>query len=68
MKIKYVIIFLICILFIPRPAFAMNFVPETLYNSVTVVYTNKGLGSGFAIEKIQSSRMPMWLRVLALLL
>lgn len=51
MKIKCVIIFLICILFIPRPVFAMNFVPETLYNSVTVVYTNKGLGSGFAIDK-----------------
>lgn len=51
MRIKYVIIVLICILFIPRPAYAMNFVPENLYNSVTVVYTNKGLGSGFAIDQ-----------------
>ena len=51
MKNKYVLIFLICILLIPRPAFAMNFVPETLYNSVTVVYTDKGLGSGFAVDK-----------------
>lgn len=50
MKIKYAVICLICILFIPRPAFAINFVPETLYNSVTVVYTDKGLGSGFAID------------------
>lgn len=51
MRIKYVAIFLICILFIPRPAFAMNFVPEDLYNSVTVIYTDNGLGSGFAIDK-----------------
>ncbi|AOR23482.1 S1C family serine protease [Clostridium taeniosporum] len=51
MKIKYVIIFLICILLIPKPVYAMNFVPETLFNSVTVVYTDKGLGSGFAIDK-----------------
>ncbi|WP_252248238.1 trypsin-like peptidase domain-containing protein [Clostridium sp. ZBS20] len=51
MKFKYVIIFLMCILLIPKPAFAMNFVPETIYNSVTVVYTDKGLGSGFAIDE-----------------
>lgn len=51
MKIKYSIILLICILLIPRPAYAMNFVPEKIYNSVTVIYTDKGLGSGFAIDK-----------------
>ena len=38
-------------LLIPLPASAMNFNPETLYNSVAVVYTNKGLGSGFAIDE-----------------
>lgn len=51
MRNKFFIILLICILFIPRSAYAMNFVPEDLYNSVTVVYTSKGLGSGFAIDK-----------------
>ncbi|EKQ57913.1 MULTISPECIES: trypsin-like peptidase domain-containing protein [unclassified Clostridium] len=52
MRIKYVIIFLIyMLLLIPWPAFAINFVPEDLFNSVTVVYTSKGLGSGFAINK-----------------
>lgn len=51
MRIKYTVIVLICILLIPRPVFAMNFDPEKLYNSVAVIYTDKGLGSGFAIEK-----------------
>lgn len=51
MRLKYVIILFICIFFISKPVYAINFVPETLYNSVTVVYTDKGLGSGFAIDK-----------------
>lgn len=51
MKIKCLIVFLICMLLIPWPVFAMNFNPETLYNSVAVVYTDKGLGSGFAISQ-----------------
>ncbi|WP_252242267.1 trypsin-like peptidase domain-containing protein [Clostridium sp. ZBS18] len=51
MKFKFTIALLICVLLIPKPVFAMNFVPEDLFNSVTVVYTDKGLGSGFAIDK-----------------
>ncbi|GAA0078120.1 hypothetical protein UT300005_24980 [Clostridium sp. CTA-5] len=50
MKFKFTITLLICILLIPKPVFAMNFVPENLFNSVTIVYTDKGLGSGFAIN------------------
>lgn len=51
MRVKYVIIFLICMLLAPWTVLAMNFVPETIYDSVAVVYTSKGLGSGFAIDK-----------------
>ncbi|MBW6409687.1 S1C family serine protease [Clostridium weizhouense] len=50
MKFKFTIALLICVLLIPKHVFAMNFVPENLFNSVTIVYTDKGLGSGFAIN------------------
>ncbi|AGF56586.1 serine protease Do [Clostridium saccharoperbutylacetonicum] len=51
MRIKNVVTVFICILLMSRPVAAMNFVPENLYNSVTVIYTDKGMGSGFAIDK-----------------
>lgn len=51
MKVKCCIIFLICMILIPKPVYAINFDPETLYNSVMVVYTKSSVGSGFAISQ-----------------
>lgn len=51
MKFRYCIVFLICMIFIPNPVYAMNFDPEVLYNSVMVVYTKSSVGSGFAINE-----------------
>lgn len=50
-KFRYLIILIICMLVNIKPAFAMNFNPEDLYNSVVVVYTDKGIGSGFAVDE-----------------
>ena len=51
MKFRFNITFLICILFFSSFAFAMNFTPEEMYNSIVVVYTDYGVGSGFAIKE-----------------
>lgn len=50
MKVKLFLISAICILFISFSAQAINFAPEEVYNSVVVVYTNSGVGSGFVIR------------------
>lgn len=51
MKFKSFLILLICILLMPNPVYAMNFDPETLYESVMVVYTKSAVGSGFVIDE-----------------
>ncbi len=50
MRSKSMILMLIIILFIPFSASGMEFIPEDVYNSVVVVYTQSGLGSGFAVD------------------
>ena len=51
MKYKIFTIVLFCALFISFSAYAINFDAEETYNSVVVVYTDTGVGSGFAIEE-----------------
>lgn len=51
LKIRYLIILIICMLINTEPVFAVNFDPEVLYNSIVVVYTDNGIGSGFAVDK-----------------
>lgn len=51
MKYKVFSIVLFCMLFISFSANAINFDAEETYNSVVVVYTDTGVGSGFAIEE-----------------
>lgn len=51
MKIKNISIILLIILMIFSLSCAVNFTPEDTYNSVVVVYTPMGVGSGFAIEE-----------------
>ncbi len=51
LKIRYLIILIICMLINTEPVFAVNFDPEVIYNSIVVVYTDNGIGSGFAVDK-----------------
>ena len=51
MKYRIVSIATMFILLISFSAYAINFSPEETYNSVVVVYTNTGVGSGFAIKE-----------------
>jgi len=51
MKYKISHLFIFCILLISSFAYAINFTPEETYNSVVVVYTDTGVGSGFFVEE-----------------
>lgn len=50
-KYRKIFIFLLLVLLIPSFSYAINFMPEENYNSVVVVYTETGLGSGFLIKE-----------------
>ncbi len=45
------VILILQILFISFPVLAINFTPEDTYNSVVIVYTNSGIGSGFCVKE-----------------
>lgn len=51
MKAKLFAMVLCLILLISFSAYALNFTPEETYQSVVVVYTETGIGSGFAIQE-----------------
>ena len=51
MKKIIVVMTIMFILLIPFSAYAINFSPETTYNSVVVVYSDTGVGSGFYISE-----------------
>lgn len=51
MKYKIISIVIMFILLISFSAYAINFIPEETYNSVVVVYTDTGVGSGFSIKE-----------------
>jgi len=51
MKYKIISIVIMFILLISFSAYAINFTPEETYNSVVVVYTDTGVGSGFSIKE-----------------
>lgn len=51
MKKRIFCIILLSALLISFSAYAMNFTPEKTYDSVVVVYTETGVGSGFSIEE-----------------
>ena len=51
MKYKIISITIVFILLISFSAYAINFTPEETYNSVVVVYTDTGVGSGFSIKE-----------------
>ena len=51
MKFKNASISLLISLMIFSFSYAINFTPEDTYNSVVVVYTQMGVGSGFAIDE-----------------
>lgn len=51
MKYRVLSICLLFILLISFPVYAINFTPEDTYNSVVVVYTDTGVGSGFSIKE-----------------
>lgn len=51
MKYRILSIVLLFMLLISFSAYAINFTPEEIYNSVVVVYTETGVGSGFSIKK-----------------
>ena len=51
MKYKIISIVIMFILLISFSAYAINFSPEETYNSVVVVYTDTGVGSGFYIKE-----------------
>ncbi len=51
MKYRFLSVLLLSILLVSLPAYAINFTAEDTYNSVVVVYTGSGVGSGFAIEE-----------------
>lgn len=51
MKDKIISIAIVFILLISFSAYAINFTPEETYNSVVVVYTDTGVGSGFSIKE-----------------
>lgn len=51
MKIKIAGSVIFFILLIALPVYAINFIPEETYNSVVVVYTPAGVGSGFSVRE-----------------
>lgn len=51
MKYKVISIVIMFVLLISFSAYAINFTPEETYNSVVVVYTDTGVGSGFSIKE-----------------
>ncbi len=51
MKYRISSIVLLFVLLISFSAYAINFTPEETYNSVVVVYTETGVGSGFSIKE-----------------
>ena len=51
MKYRLLSIVLLFMLLISFSAYAINFTPEETYNSVVVVYTETGVGSGFCIKE-----------------
>ncbi len=51
MKYRIISIAIVFILLISFSAYAINFTPEETYNSVVVVYTDTGVGSGFSIKE-----------------
>ena len=50
MKFRILSMVLLFMLLISFSAYAINFTPEETYNSVVVVYTETGVGSGFSIK------------------
>ena len=51
MKYRIISIVSMFILLISFSAYAINFTPEETYNSVVVVYTDAGVGSGFSVKE-----------------
>lgn len=51
LKYKILSVVLLIILLVSFSAYALNFTPEEMYNSVVVVYTKTGVGSGFSIKE-----------------
>ena len=51
MKYRILSMVLLFMLLISFSAYAINFTPEETYNSVVVVYTETGVGSGFSIRE-----------------
>ena len=51
MKLKIINLVMIIMLLLSFRVFAINFTPDDTYNSVVVVYTNTGFGSGFSIKE-----------------
>lgn len=51
MKYRILSMVLLFMLLISFSAYAINFTPEETYNSVVVVYTETGVGSGFSIKE-----------------
>lgn len=51
MKYRVLSICLLFILLISFSVYAINFAPEETYNSVVVVYTDTGVGSGFSVKE-----------------
>ena len=51
MKYRIFSMVLLFMLLISFSAYAINFTPEETYNSVVVVYTETGVGSGFSIKE-----------------
>ena len=51
MKYRILSIVFLFMLLISFSAYAINFTPEETYNSVVVVYTETGVGSGFSIKE-----------------
>ncbi len=51
MKSRILSMILLFMLLISFSAYAINFTPEETYNSVVVVYTETGVGSGFSIKE-----------------
>ena len=51
MKYKIISIVIMFILLISFSVYAINFTPEEIYNSVVVVYTDTGVGSGFSVKE-----------------
>ena len=51
MRYRVLSICLLFILLISFSVYAINFAPEETYNSVVVVYTDTGVGSGFSVKE-----------------